>query len=101
MANLIEMLGLRDITIQDQQEEYVKLWELLRRVKEGEVSIHDVRLSITPAGVRQWEIVPASEKNQLTVGSNTRNRVSEAELGPLESDEAPEEEAGPDHQSDE
>lgn len=72
MPNLVEMIGQRDIEIARLNEEYsnlnaeyTKLWAVLNNVKNGDLPIDHVQLSVSDNGAHAWKIEKPAVKEVM------------------------------------
>lgn len=56
MPNLVEMIGQRDIEISIVNEEYAKLWKVLKDLKEQKTTIDQVSVDVLPNGQLSWSV---------------------------------------------
>lgn len=59
MPNLVEMIGQRDIEIAIVNEEYAKLWQVLKDLKEQKTALDQVSVDVLPNGQLSWSVQEA------------------------------------------
>lgn len=61
MANALEMLGQKEVQLTEAHEQYAALWNVLRQVTEGQISLDRVSVGTDPDGRLSWRVEPLPE----------------------------------------
>lgn len=77
MASALELLGQKEMQLATCAEEYDKLWNVLRRLKEGEVQLNDVEIGTSPGGQHYWRLDVKPANGRPAVIDRTRSEADE------------------------
>ena len=80
MANALELLGQKDLQLAEAHEQYEGIWNVLRRLKAGEIDLSQVEVGTNPAGQRTWKVEPKRDNGAV-------NRIAAITADERETDE--------------
>jgi len=72
----LELLGQRDVELAQSHEDYSRLWQVFKAVKDGQITLDRVTLEVDQSGKLAWEVAadpsnPAPENNEQPADPKT------------------------------